>query len=226
MRRNTYSIGMTSSTDNAAAVSSAQSLVDLCAGVLPVWARHLATSRVQSETAVSEMMQAFASIGPHLGRAQQQSQQIDQVLGSNEGAFTDLAQDCEKLLSPLLQTPLPPDGAAAIQATLALVRNAVDAVAQLTLPVSQETHAVAQHVERMYIGFQYQDRISQMIALLEGDIARLQEALGTPGAEVPDLDSWMARLESQYAMRDQRSSHNGETAAAPGDCAGDETTFF
>jgi len=217
---------MTSINETAAAVTPAQSLVDLCAGVLPVWARHLATSRSQSEAAVSEMMAAFASIGPHLGRAQQQSHQIDQVLGRQDGAFADLSQSCEKLLVPLLDAPLPPDGAASIQAALSLVRNAVESVSQLTLPVSEETCAVAEHVERMYIGFQYQDRISQMIALLEGDIARLQAVLGNSGADVPDLESWMSRLESQYAMSDQRASHNGDASGSEGGDAGDETTFF
>jgi len=217
---------MTSTTDQTAAAIPAQSLVELCAGVIPVWARHLASSRAQSEAAVSEMMQAFANIGPHLGRAQQQSQDIDKVLGRSEGAFSDLAQDCEKLLTPLLDTALSQDSAAAIRAALALVRNATDAVAQLTLPVSQETHAVAEQVERMYIGFQYQDRISQMIALLESDIAQLQQVLTGQVQEVPDLTSWMARLESQYAMNEQRFNHTGDTAAQPSDSAGDETTFF
>lgn len=217
---------MTSSNTNQAAdPTQAQSIVELCAGVMPVWARHLATSRSQSESAVNEMMQAFASIGPHLGRAQQQSQQIDQVLGRHEGAFSDLAQDCEKLLSPLLASALPADGAAAIQAALALVRNAVDSVAQLTLPVSTETHAVAEHVERMYIGFQYQDRISQMLALLESDMAQLQQVLSGQARDIPDLPTWMARLESQYAMSEQRFSHADGTGEQA-DGAGDETTFF
>jgi hypothetical protein len=217
---------MTTSTDQTAAVPSAQTLVDLCAGVIPVWARHLASSRTQSEAAVTEMMQAFASIGPHLALTQKQSQDIDRVLGKGDGAFANLAQHCEKLLSPVLDLGLPQESTTAIQTALAVVREAVDAVAHLSLPVSQETDAVAHQVERMYIGFQYQDRISQMIALLEGDIARLQQVLGGHATEVPNLDAWMERLESQYAMSEQHSNHKGNTAAQPGASAGDEATFF
>lgn len=175
---------------------------------------------------MAEMMQAFANIGPHLGRAQQQSQDIDRLLGHHDGAFNGLAQDCEKLLVPLLNTDLPQDCASAIRAALALVRNAADAVAELTLPVSDETHAVAEHVERMYIGFQYQDRISQMIALLERDIAQLQQVLSGQTDEIPKVDDWMARLESQYAMSEQHFNHKGDAAAQPGSSAGDEATFF
>jgi hypothetical protein len=226
MQQNTSLIGMLTSTDEAVAAGSTQTKVALCAGVLPVWARHLASSRSQSETAVSEMMQAFASIGPHLGRAQQQSQLIDTLLGQHGGPFKDLAQACEKALAPLSQyAQLPPDGAAAISATLALVRNAVASIEQLTLPVSQETDAVAEHVERMYIGFQYQDRISQMIALLETDIARLQDAMNAQNPDIPDLPEWLARLESQYAMAEQHQSHAGDAHSGRDD-GGEETVFF
>jgi hypothetical protein len=66
---------------------------------------------------------------------------------------------------------------------------------------------VAQQVEHMYTGFQYQDRINQMMALLEADMARLRSALTSTAAEVPQIDRWMAQLESQYAMAEQRDNH-------------------
>jgi methyl-accepting chemotaxis protein len=83
---------------------------------------------------------------------------------------------------------------------------------------------VAAQVERMYIGFQYQDRISQMIALLETDIARLQESLKGDAQDAPDLQAWLARLEDQYAMAEQRHSHAGAADAGPD--ADNELTFF
>ena len=130
----------------------AQALVALCAQVLPVWARQLASSRSQSEAAVAEMLAAFAEIGPHLDMASQQ-------------------------------------------------------------------------VERLYKGFQYQDRISQMMTLLHDDIERLQSAMCTND---PDMNAaaWLAQLESRYVMTEQRQLHGdlaGGDAAATGD---DETTFF
>ena len=82
-------------------------------------------------------------------------------------------------------------------------------------------------VERMYVGFQYQDRVSQMMALLQGDITRLQQALTNPEGSKDDvaLDAWLARLESQYAMEEQRKDHNqGGPAGDSGDSK--EMTFF
>lgn len=204
---------------------AAQTLVALCAGLLPVWSRHLATSRSQSETAVSEMMQAFSNITPHVQLAERQSLQIADALNNGDPSITGLTQACEMALAPLLQDPqLPAGGAQAIAAVLDLVRNAAGTVERLSQPLSYETQVVAEQVERMYIGFQYQDRISQMIALLESDMARLQELVDGSSADTPDLQAWLARLEDQYAMADQRNSHAGAQNAAPG--ADEETTFF
>lgn len=218
-------MGTSNTFDQAAEAQAAHTRVALCAGVLPVWVRQLAASRAQSETAVSEMMQAFAALGPHLQKAQHQSQEITAALSQGDGTIIGLTEACASALAPLRQhAQLPPGGAAAIDAALALVRGAVDAITQINQPFSQETHAVAEQVERMYIGFQYQDRISQMIALLEGDMARLLAAMQTQGAELPDLADWLTNLEAQYAMAEQRNSHAGAPGAASG--ADQETTFF
>jgi hypothetical protein len=187
----------------------------------------LATSRSQSETAVSEMMQAFSSISPHVQLAERQSLQISEAFKQGHGAITGLATACEAALAPLLQHPqLPGGGADAIQAALALVRHAVGTIEQFSQPLTQETHAVAEQVERMYIGFQYQDRISQMITLLETDISRLQGLMAGRDAEEPDLQGWLARLEAQYAMADQRQSHAGAQDDGTSTGTDQETTFF
>lgn len=160
---------MHTTSDNAAAEQAAHTLVRLCAGVLPVWARQLEASRLQSEAAVAQMLQAFAVMGPHLPSAVPPSQ-------------------------PSTQAPNPDGG------------------------------AMAEQVERMYLGFQYQDRISQMLALLEGDMARLQLLLDGDNREVPELCVWLSRLEAGYAMAEQRQSHGGVADAVAG--GSKETTFF
>jgi predicted RNase H-like nuclease (RuvC/YqgF family) len=203
----------------------AQALVDLSAGVLPVWARHLATSRAQSEVAVTEMLQAFADIDPHINMAERQSQQITEALSQADNGITGLATACERALSPLLQNAqLPAGGAEAINQVLGMVRSAVQALEEIAKPFTHETQMVAAQVERMYVGFQYQDRISQMMALLEGDIARLREALDNKNSTPPALAEWLASLESNYAMAEQRHDHQGAGAQSATD--NNETTFF
>ena len=217
---------MSTNSDKVSTAEAAQTLFALCAGLLPVWARHLATCRGQSETAVSDMMQAFSNISPHVQLAQQQSQQIADVLGHGNSAILGLPAACEAALAPLLQhAQLPSGGAEAIAATLAEVRKAVGTVEHISQPLSQETHLVAEHVERMYMAFQYQDRISQMIALLEEDMARLQDVVQGRLQDIPQLGDWLGRLETQYAMADQRNSHAGSQNGVSGG-SDIETTFF
>jgi hypothetical protein len=196
---------------------AAQALVALCAGILPVWERQLAASRAQSEVAVGQMLKAFADIGPHIDMAERQSRQISDALSPNDGGIVGLVAACEARLSPLLQdASLPAASRDAISQVLAMVRSAVHALQSISQPFAHETQMVAQQVEHMYTGFQYQDRISQMMALLEADMARLRSALNNPTGEVPQIDLWMAQLESQYAMAEQRDNHVQARTNGPG----------
>ena len=216
---------MTNNSPPSTKLSSAPALVALCAGVFPVWLRHLAASRAQSEVAVTEMLQAFADIGPHINMAERQSQQITDALSQADNGVTGLTQACERVLLPLIQDQqLPPGGAAALEQVLDMVRGAVTALEKISKPFNHETLMVAEQVERMYVGFQYQDRISQMMALLEGDIARLQEAVEGKTDDLPELDEWLSRLESMYAMEEQRQNHSGNGSGGGDDDK--ELTFF
>jgi methyl-accepting chemotaxis protein len=108
---------------------------------------------------------------------------------------------------------------------MVMIRTTVDALENIAKPFSHETEMVSQQVDRMYRGFQYQDRISQMMTLLHEDIARLELALSDTTTDV-DAQAWLARLESQYVMNEQRhhhGTHNGGSDAAADD---EETTFF
>jgi len=201
----------------------AQALVALCDRVLPVWARQLASSRSQSEAAVTEMLSAFAEIGPHLELASRQSAQITAALDQcADGSGTPLAAACEKELAPLIAR-LDAPAAQALQRVMAMVHASVDALALIPRPFAHETRMVSAQVERMYKGFQYQDRISQMMSLLHDDIARLQAAMHADGADL-DASCWLERLESQYVMSEQHHHHSGAAGHAAAD--DDETTFF
>lgn len=204
-----------------------QAQVDLCVGVIPVWLRHLASSRAQSEQAVTQMLQAFADINPHIHRAERQAQQITEALSQADGGITKLTAACQRELAPVLADPgLSPQAAQAIGRAFGLVQNAVDALEEIAKPFSHETQMVAEQVERMYIAFQFQDRISQMMALLEDDIARMHDTLGNGLQPAPALGEWLAQLESQYAMKEQHQNHSAESAAGSEVAAGSETTFF
>lgn len=201
----------------------AQTLVALSAQVLPVWSRQLASSRNQSEVAVAEMLSAFIEIGPHLDRAARQSHQITQALAQGEGGITLLASACDAVLQPAM-AGCTPQASQAIAQVMGMIHTCVDALEQISKPFEHETRMVSQQVDRMYRGFQYQDRISQMMTVLLNDMAHLQLALEQPDTALSSAE-WLARLESTYVMSEQRQQHSD--ADHPGDdAAGSETTFF
>jgi methyl-accepting chemotaxis protein len=219
--------GISPACGDEASPHASHALIALCAGLLPVWGRHLATSRAQSEAAVTEMLQAFSDIGPHINMAERQSQQINDALAQPLGGVTGLVGACEQVLTPLLQdADLSAAGKAAIAQVLAMVRHTVGALEQVARPFQHETQMVAAQVDRMYMGFQYQDRISQMMALLEGDMTRLQAALQAADGPPPDLGLWLEQLESQYAMSEQHVDHAGLAENVTALDKSNETTFF
>jgi uncharacterized protein YukE len=214
-------------TSPAEAVDRAQAQVQLCSGVMPVWVRHLATSRLQSEQAVTQMLQAFADIDPHINRAERQAQQITEALSQADGGITKLTAACERELASVFADPaLSVQSAAAVRKAFSLVQSAVDALEQIAKPFSHETQMVAEQVERMYVAFQFQDRISQMMALLESDITRMHDSLGAGQQSVPALGEWLAQLETQYAMKEQHQIHSAENAQDLDATGNSETTFF
>lgn len=156
------------------------------------------------------MLTAFAEIGPHLDMTARQSKQITAALTEGQDGITQLAVACDRELQPVLQQ-LTGTAADAVRRVIAMVHTAVDALEEISKPFDYETQMVNLQVDRMYQGFQYQDRISQMMTLLHNDIERLCIVMTPPGVDVGDLDhaAWLARLQSQYVMREQYNLHGG-----------------
>jgi methyl-accepting chemotaxis protein len=122
-------------------------LADLCVNLLPIWSKQLATSRLQSQKAVGQLLAAFNA------------------------------------LSPALQTLVDTKGT--------------------------NSEPLRAHIEQMFVGLQFQDRLDQMLVLLQHDISRLH---GLVKQDQPDpaelsVSDWLMRLESQYVMAEQRHDH-------------------
>jgi methyl-accepting chemotaxis protein len=103
------------------------------------------------------------------------------------------------------------------------VRQSSDVISE----IPYDAKLVSEKVEQMYVGFQYQDRVNQMMALLQEDMAHLQTILESPETDQDAMavDAWLSRLESKYAMHEQRRAHDKgviETESQPKD----GTSFF
>ncbi|MBT0571454.1 hypothetical protein KIK84_14085 [Curvibacter sp. CHRR-16] len=96
------------------------------------------------------------------------------------------------------------------------VSNMLVAFAEFQRQVSDHCQQLGQNMPTAMQGsshqlleaFQYQDRLSQRLALLEQDITRLVEQLQDAHAPPPDANAWLARLRGEYAMNDQHNDHS------------------
>jgi methyl-accepting chemotaxis protein len=62
---------------------------------------------------------------------------------------------------------------------------------------------IRNHIEQLIVSLQFQDRINQVISVVDADIQRLSAQLQRDEPP-PEPDSWLADLKRQYTMRDQR----------------------
>ena len=75
---------------------------------------------------------------------------------------------------------------------------------------------VQDELERILMGLQGQDRLSQMLGAVSADMERMTawfEGGADPAGAAPAR--WLERLESSYTMEEQRSSHHDMKAIEP-----------
>jgi methyl-accepting chemotaxis protein len=88
-------------------------------------------------------------------------------------------------------------------------------------------------VENLLVSLQYQDRVSQILDVIDGDMRRFGQSVKT--RELPSPEQWLEELGSHYTMDEERHNHAAgkpargrsvtvaKKVAAP---APDEVTFF
>lgn len=74
-------------------------------------------------------------------------------------------------------------------------------------------------IEQLIVGLQFQDRVSQLISVVDGDIVRLRDQVEIE-EPAPAVDQWLLELKARYTMREQRQSQvpmesGGSLAPAP-----------
>jgi len=77
-------------------------------------------------------------------------------------------------------------------------------------------NVIRSNIEALIVSLQFQDRVSQVIGVVDKDMARLRDTINGDEA-LPSADQWLADLQSHYTMKEQRRSHGtsaGGRAAA------------
>lgn len=81
-------------------------------------------------------------------------------------------------------------------------------------------------VESLLIALQFQDRIRQILEVVEMDMARLDDTVSAGDDKLPTLDAWLLDLESRYTMEDEHHSHATSDGASKASASSEDVTFF
>ena len=108
-----------------------------------------------------------------------------------------------------------------VQSVLGHVQDLGDAAVEMR----NQGSVIRADVENLLITLQYQDRVSQMLDVLNRDISKLLQTLEA-NETLPATDEWMRELETYYTMDDQRAeARSGRPDNAVGKQE-DDITFF
>jgi methyl-accepting chemotaxis protein len=90
-----------------------------------------------------------------------------------------------------------------------------------------ESNAVGTEIDDVLISLQFQDRVSQILNLVNQDLAKLRDnILESESGQSIQVDAalWLEELSQTYTMPEQHGIHRGESSGAP--AAGADITFF
>jgi methyl-accepting chemotaxis protein len=72
-------------------------------------------------------------------------------------------------------------------------------------------HVIRTDIEQLIIGLQFQDRVNQLMSVVDGDINRLRDQIASEDPP-PPVAQWLDELQRHYTMREQRHSAVAERA--------------
>lgn len=130
------------------------------------------------------------------------TQRVEQVTGIIEQTAASATRSAE-------------DDGRAIASSGTLVHDVLGHVQDLSLEsqsMIERGQVIRANIESLIVGLQFQDRVSQVIGAIDGDIARLQDTLAS-GQPLPDVPRWLDHLQHHYTMRDQRERHHAGAGA-------------
>jgi methyl-accepting chemotaxis protein len=170
--------------------------------------------------AAIEANRAGQSQGGFGAVAQEVRELADQAHDSGQQLLSVVNGSAERLVEMRRNTELAEDSdeTLGIQ-TRQQAREVIDTlVAELgtTLEQSRRLRETSQRVrddlDGVFVSFQFQDRLNQMLGSVQDDMDRFEEWLRqTRAANQADAQRWLERLEASYTMEEQRSFHHGTT---------------
>lgn len=123
------------------------------------------------------------------------------------------------------------DAESAIREVLVSLETSAQEVIASSDVLQRDSREISAQIETLLVGFQFQDRISQILTLVCADMSKLQDVVrdvdpegGADSLERLDPTTWLAEMERRYAMAEQRINHAGGQAKAASNAS--DITFF
>lgn len=166
----------------------------------------------------SELEKLFLQVTPILVRQVQTSRcHTEQQIAVLTGQFAALAAQLEDISAAAEHLSAAQSGgyhqdAARLSASCGYLRGGIDAI---------------------LVAFQFQDRVSQLLAQVENNLACLQQNVqtarqqdGMNRAGTLDIERTLQQMKLNYALPEQHVNHRADAAADQQAASGDELTFF
>jgi methyl-accepting chemotaxis protein len=123
------------------------------------------------------------------------------------------------------------DDKLAIDLSTRVVEDVLSHVRELGVSADRmrdQGNLICADIENLLVNLQFQDRVSQIIAVVDNDIQRLQHVVEST-EPVPTTGEWMTGLQKTYTMNEQHDVHNAEARGASAhkaEPANTEVKFF
>jgi len=123
------------------------------------------------------------------------------------------------------------ESGAVIGNVVGTIRSAADELAESSIALRNQGHAVDNEIAEVLVALQFQDRVSQVLGHVVGDMGKMtnrlaeQKALFASGGLPSSIDVsvWLDELSRTYTAPEQHEIHRG---GAPRQAGGSDITFF
>jgi len=115
---------------------------------------------------------------------------------------------------------------ATIEAALSRLSQAVGSLAGNSAQLRADRGEIGARISELLVGFQFQDRTSQMLSKVTEDLNGLASAIEPDAVHSIDPRSWLETMRAGYAMSEQHANHDAVSGTRSGAGATSSLTFF